>query len=73
MNNFNNLFNPNQYGFRKNYSTELALLHISDKFINELDKSNTPLALFLDLLKAFDTLNFIILLHKLACCGISTK
>ena len=69
----NNLFNPNQYGFRKNYSTELALLHFTDKIINELDKSNTPLALFLDLSKAFDTLNFKILLDKLTYYGISTK
>ena len=60
-----NYFSENQYGFRKLHSTEYAVLEIVDRVNLELDKGNRPLALYLDLSKAFDTLNFEILLEKL--------
>ena len=60
----NNLINPNQYGFRKKHSTELALLHLVDHLNYEIDMGRTPLNIYLDLSKAFDTLNHHILLSK---------
>ena len=67
----NNLFYHSQYGFRKKCSTEHAVLELSDKVINQMEIGNTPLAVFLDLSKAFDTINFDILLYKLKYYGIS--
>ena len=67
----NKLLNPYQYGFRKKHSTELASLHLVDYLSSELDNMNTPLNIYLDLSKAFDSLNHNILLSKLEYYGIT--
>ncbi len=54
-----------QYGFRTDHSTEFATLELIDRVIVEMDKNNTPLNIFLDLSKSFDTLDHKILLKKL--------
>ncbi len=61
-----------QYGFRTDHSTWFAALELvdSDRVIVEMDKNNTPLNIFLDLSKAFDTLDHKILLEKLKYYGI---
>ena len=61
-----NLFNRSQYGFRKIHSTELTGLELTDKILKDIDKKNASLAIFMDLNKAFDTLNHEILLNKLS-------
>ena len=66
----NKLLNNNQYGFRKLHSIEHAVLHFVDRIITELDKSNSPIAIFLDLSKAFNTLNYDILIQKLKYYGV---
>ena len=68
--NKNKLLNPNQYGFRKNHSTDLALVHIFDKITNAMANKENVIGLFLDLSKAFDTLNHAILIRKLHSYGI---
>ena len=69
--NDNNLLYKNQYGFRKKHSTELAGLEFHDKIVSELDQGKLPLAIFLDLSKAFDTIDHEIMLHKLRYYGIT--
>ena len=66
----NKIFYAHQYSFRKQHSTELAVLEHVDRTIFTLDKDETPINIFLDLSKAFDTLNHTILLNKLHHYGI---
>ena len=66
----NNLFNQNQYGFRKNHSTELAIAQITDNILWEIENKQTPLSIFLDLTKAFDSIDHEIMLSKLKYYGI---
>ena len=68
--NKNNLIHKHQYGFRKNYSTEYASLHIVDYLNYEMDKNRTPTNIYLDLSKAFDSLSHYILLNKLQHYGL---
>ena len=59
-----------QYGFRQNLSTDFALLELSDKIAEAIDRKKFMIGIFVDLSKAFDTLNHNILLQKLISYGI---
>ena len=63
------LFNG-QFGFRSNHSTLHAILLIADKIQKAIERKQYSCGIFLDLSKAFDTVNHTILIKKLEYYGI---
>ena len=52
-----NSFHKLQSGFRHNHSTAMAMIYLIDTIYQDMDKNKITGALFLDLHKAFDTVN----------------
>ena len=65
-----NLIFNKQFGFRSNYSTNHALLSITERIKEFIDSSNYVCGVFVDLEKAFDTVNNKILCEKLDYYGL---
>ena len=65
-----NIINPCQYGFQKNVSTEMALIDLHDTVISSLNKKLHTIGIFIDLSKAFDSIDHNILIQKLSMYGI---
>ena len=61
---------PSQFGFRSNHSTEKALCHCIEKIFKTVDSGKFGSAIFIDLQKAFDTVDHEISLSKLNFYGI---
>ena len=61
----NDILYHKQFGFRKGNSTKNALIQITEKIKESIDKGKFGCAIFIDLRKAFDTVNHNILLMKL--------
>ena len=69
--NINNIFYEQQFGFRPAHSTNHALINITEKIRETLDKGNIAAGVFVDFQKAFDTVNHQILQKKLSHYGIN--
>ena len=54
----------NQYGFRRNHSTSLALVNLYDILSLALDRNEFAAGVFVDLSKAFDTVSHITLISS---------
>ena len=65
-----NTLSDNQFGFRKSHSTSAALNYSVRQIENALNRKKHVLGIFIDLSKAFDTIDHQILLGKLENCGI---
>ena len=70
----NNLLPVTQSAYRRNHSTETAVLKVMSDVYAAADKGYVTLLALLDLSAAFDTVDHTILLERLACIfGISGK
>ena len=69
----NNKLSINLSGFRKNYNTQYCLTYMPEKWKNTLDKGKHVGAVFMDLSKAFDTINHELMIAKLEAYGFSTN
>ena len=66
----NNLIYSLQFGFQQKYSTTHALINLTESIRQTLDEGSFGCGIFVDLQKAFDTVDHKILLHKLEFYGI---
>ena len=70
------MFSIEQYCFRTGHSTELAALHLVNELTHQIDTGNVPTNIYIDLSKAFDTLDNALLLDKLnyyGICGVANN
>ena len=65
----NNIY-PRQFGFRNNYSTTHASIHSTNLISESLDNGKFVCGIFVNLQKAFNTVDHKILLSKLEHYGI---
>ena len=66
----NKVLNENQYGFRKSHSTSYAIYDLIENKLKNFDEKLYTCALYIDLSKAFDTVDHSILIKKLHHYGI---
>ena len=66
----NNILNDSQYGFRKKHSSYMALLDLYNRIAESRENKEHAIGIFIDLSKAFDTINHNILIDKLYKYGV---
>ena len=64
------LFHEHQGAYRHGKSSEQILLYVIDMIVNALDQHLIVCAAILDLRKAFDSLDNVILSQQLECLGV---
>ena len=69
----NHLLYDKQFGIRNKHSTSHALINLTESIKNYLDNKELVSGIFIDLEKAFDTVNHEILCNKLTYYGFRGK
>jgi hypothetical protein len=62
-----------QYGFKNNSSTELAIFNLTNQILSQIHKKSSVCGIFCDLIKAFNTVHHNILMTKLGYYGIAGR
>uniref|UniRef100_A0A8C6MDJ7 Reverse transcriptase domain-containing protein n=1 Tax=Nothobranchius furzeri TaxID=105023 RepID=A0A8C6MDJ7_NOTFU len=65
-----NLLNEQQFGFRSNRSTLMAVMALTEDITTAVEENKYTLGVFIDLSKAFDVIDHTLLLQKLQRYGI---
>ena len=65
------ILHPQQFGFRKDHSTEHAIVQLVDQIYESFENDKYTVGVFINLSKAFDTVDHTILLKKLEIYGIT--
>ena len=68
--NIKDIIYPLQFGFRQNHSISYALIHLTETIKEALDQGKYGCGIFVDLQRAFETVNHNILLDRLKHYGI---
>ena len=66
----NNILYSKQHGFRTGHSTAMSLINLQEQISAAIDNNEFSVGIFIDLAKAFDTVDHVILLKKLQHYGI---
>jgi exonuclease III len=69
----NHILAAEQFGFRHKSSTDMATYHLTDNILTALNNKAYVGSIFCDLQKAFDSVNYDVLLAKMEFYGISGK
>ena len=69
----NNVISDTQFGFRKGHSTSHALNYSIETIFTSIEANNHVIGIFIDLSKAFDTINHSKLLSKIENYGLRGK
>ena len=69
----NRLLSQSQFGFRLKRSTSTALIDFTDQVLENMDKGCVTGTVFLDLRKAFDTVDHLLFINKLKSLGVAGK
>ena len=67
----NKVISSLQFGFQQKYSNTHALIHLTDKVRQQIDKVNYTCGIFVDFQKIFDPVDHHIILKKLEYYGVS--
>ena len=67
----NNIYYLTQAGYRRNNSTSAILIKMRDDILNAMNKSEVTLPILADFSKAFDTVDYTVLIKKLSKLNMS--